>query len=1212
MAAFKLAKAASGGFKNALMAGVKQGGKKAFETVKGLASKIKGITKAAKNKPDFVKAPKKCGDPVDFCDGSVLVEQIDFEVPGRVALVWERNYSSSWDRVGVCGFGWETPADIRLELLDDGGVSLCGPGLGAVFPHLPTDTENYVLDQLDGARLWAGDGQWEVRTKNGLRYIFARDGQSVGGDSVGGGVLSLVERIEDSNGNHWCFERVDGVLTRIRESGVAGRVLEVESSSEALVESVRLTDPVSGESRILSAFHYEQQDLVGAVDALGEVYGFAYQGHHMVQHTDRLGLSFHYSYDDQWRVVHAWGDGGLLDYSLVYDEVGRESRFTNSLGHTTVITLGEHDLPIREVDPLGAATEYEYDPHSLRTVGIIAPGGLRTSYEYDQHGNLLSTTLPDGSTIRTAYNDDDKPVVVTDPEGGQWRQDWDEKGNLIREATPLGATTSCQYSEQGDLRVVIDPTGQRTGLDYDRLGFLVGMTDAMGLRTEYANDVFGNLLQEQLANGDTTHYRYDAKNRLVESVKTDDRLVRCDYDAEDNLTRYLDEAGRETRFTYNSSGILQSRVDPDGSSVEYHYDTEERLVGVSNQKGQRWHLNRDAVGQLVEEVDYWGQSRKYDYDLSGHLTRSTDPLGQVLAVTCDSLGRITRKQVGEHEAETYQYNKLGQLTQAANLSGVVNRRYNGNGQLAEETIQQIDVETRVDYVYDPAGRLVEQAQCVGWGQETWFRQSQLYSYNVLGLPECVQIDDHEPISLTYDEIGRLTTQTLGQHLSLQTEYNAAGQVSLQASQFKGQLQTQIDYDYDAAGNLVSRDDHLLGADLYRYDPLGQIIAHTDPTGRVRQFVYNKTGDRFKTVQEDEQGRVLHHDDGVSWRLDKAGQLTRRQDAQGQNSYLTWDAFGRLRSYMSDGESVEYAYDALGRRLYKTKTVPDSLVPSEAVWFLWDLDALVGEVKQTIDDPLFAQFYTYHQDSYVPAVMQTQAWEGENTKKSLYTYQNDLNGMPLRLQSENGAIVWEAHYTAHGEIDWLDATLTQPLRLQGQYFDEESGLHYNRYRYYDPGVGCFISQDPIGLLGGNNPYQFASNVLDWLDPLGLACSPKFDMAVNRFRDARGRFVSRAKASQTARISPQKQAGHIRGTPQYANRLKQGKATSSWNSGANPDTLTRQALANGKPVRSARGEVIHGKFQYDFKRPVGTTQSGRVQTSVRVHVDASGAIHGHPVG
>ncbi|WP_417903536.1 RHS repeat-associated core domain-containing protein [Chania multitudinisentens] len=63
-----------------------------------------------------------------------------------------------------------------------------------------------------------------------------------------------------------------------------------------------------------------------------------------------------------------------------------------------------------------------------------------------------------------------------------------------------------------------------------------------------------------------------------------------------------------------------------------------------------------------------------------------------------------------------------------------------------------------------------------------------------------------------------------------------------------------------------------------------------------------------------------------------------------------------------------------------------------------------------------------------------------------------------------------------------------MRFQGQYYDQESGLHYNRYRYYDPHTAAFISQDPIGLLGGINLYQYAPNPLSWIDPLGLSCGP----------------------------------------------------------------------------------------------------------------------------
>ncbi|TDR25012.1 RHS repeat-associated core domain-containing protein, partial [Hydromonas duriensis] len=65
-----------------------------------------------------------------------------------------------------------------------------------------------------------------------------------------------------------------------------------------------------------------------------------------------------------------------------------------------------------------------------------------------------------------------------------------------------------------------------------------------------------------------------------------------------------------------------------------------------------------------------------------------------------------------------------------------------------------------------------------------------------------------------------------------------------------------------------------------------------------------------------------------------------------------------------------------------------------------------------------------------------------------------------------------------------AGFTNPIRFQGQYFDHETGLHYNRHRYYDPHSGRFVSRDPIGLLGGMNVHAYAPNPVEWIDPLGL--------------------------------------------------------------------------------------------------------------------------------
>ncbi|MGS7252893.1 RHS repeat-associated core domain-containing protein, partial [Pseudomonas anuradhapurensis] len=106
------------------------------------------------------------------------------------------------------------------------------------------------------------------------------------------------------------------------------------------------------------------------------------------------------------------------------------------------------------------------------------------------------------------------------------------------------------------------------------------------------------------------------------------------------------------------------------------------------------------------------------------------------------------------------------------------------------------------------------------------------------------------------------------------------------------------------------------------------------------------------------------------------------------------------------------------------------------------------------------------------------------------YQCDHLGTPMELTDHNGEVAWTAQYKAWGEVketrsEWAKQVgLTNPIRFQGQYHDHETGLHYNRYRYYDPRVGRFVSQDPISYLGGLNLYQYVPNPIDWVDPWGL--------------------------------------------------------------------------------------------------------------------------------
>jgi len=172
----------------------------------------------------------------------------------------------------------------------------------------------------------------------------------------------------------------------------------------------------------------------------------------------------------------------------------------------------------------------------------------------------------------------------------------------------------------------------------------------------------------------------------------------------------------------------------------------------------------------------------------------------------------------------------------------------------------------------------------------------------------------------------------------------------------------------------------------------------------------------------------------------------------------------------------YRYDSLGRRIGKTSEINGQ---TEHKHFLWQGLRMLRE-----ETPWQSSLYVYEPRSYAPLARVDQN-EGEEEKK-LYYFHTDQIGTPLEMTDVDGSIVWQATYKAWGEIEALAVNgVEQNLRFQGQYFDDETGLHYNTFRYYDPQMGRFITQDPIGLDGGVSLYRYAPNPITWIDPWGWA-------------------------------------------------------------------------------------------------------------------------------
>ncbi|WP_321785145.1 RHS repeat-associated core domain-containing protein [Burkholderia pyrrocinia] len=1121
-------------------------------------------------KSGFLRCNVLKAEPVDVTTGEVVVEQSDFTVPGRLPLVWNRYYASHARHAGATGFGWQTPAVIRLELMrnDDGiGASAHFPDHVTAFDTLPQHDgwQARTYDWQHGHALYYREERMVLRTRDDIEYEFELPSRwrnavtALDGDSR---LTLLIHRIADLNGNAWVFERdVRGGLVRLVEwkrDGQTERVIKCDlghGPRAGLLTSLMLIDG-DGKAHPLVSYEYDHdRNLTTVIDAMAHPYRFKYTtGHRMVSHTSARGVSFYYSYQQDangvWRVDHAWGDNGVFDYRFIYDRVRMETYTTNSLGYTALTQMNERGMPVMEIDPLGGVIGYRYDSQG-RTNAVIDPVGCTTTWQYDTYANVLVQTLPDGSAVHTEYDNDHRPVCITAPVSRQWRYEWDARGNLIAQTTPSQAISRYAYDAYGQLISHTGPRNTLTQFEYDHAGNVAMQSDALGNRMYYTHDVRGNVIQVINAFGQVGRYEYDFNNKLTRSVEPGGREIQCTYDADGNLVGYRNPAGNLTQIEYSILGEVVKRTNPDGNVVEYRYDTEGQLIGVVNERCELYELKRDELGRVVEEVDYWGQSRRYEYGPSGNLRHSTDPLGRVINYSCDVHNRVVRKEVPDprqpegKRVETFSYDQSGELVMAENSDCRVELRYDSEGRIIEE--RQGDDFT-ISFAYDASGNRIERRTNLSTDQGA-ITHIVRYGYDLLDAVTSIQIDDATPITLERDAIGQVILEHLTANQRRELTYGADGQIAMQALLSRTGTVFKSEYTYDASDELIERRDSRLEVDRFKYDPVGRVTHHVDPTGKLYRFLRDPVGDLLKTrirqgfdaggapSEKNSSGwaREGEYDD-CHYTFDLAGNLVRKR-GEAQNLWLLWDGDGLLiethsETLTTSGTShihTKYVYDAFHRRTAKysqawldgaahVRQMASPPTASYVSHFFWDGDALTSElaidesktigVREQISTKNCRQReWIYYPGTFEPIAIIYSSLVGNEPihpngdidhqsphlspislsgNKRIYFYHNDLNGTPIRVTDSFGRVMWEQGYPGLDRVNnfILHQDFDQPVRLQGQYFDQESGLHYNRHRYFDPSLGYFISQDPIGLEGGVNPYAFAPNMFRWLDPLGL--------------------------------------------------------------------------------------------------------------------------------
>jgi RHS repeat-associated protein len=213
-------------------------------------------------------------------------------------------------------------------------------------------------------------------------------------------------------------------------------------------------------------------------------------------------------------------------------------------------------------------------------------------------------------------------------------------------------------------------------------------------------------------------------------------------------------------------------------------------------------------------------------------------------------------------------------------------------------------------------------------------------------------------------------------------------------------------------------------------------------------------------------------DNVAFEYDANGNMTKKTDA-GQVTNYIYNVEDRL-TRVEDGTGSlisSYYYDPFGRRLWKE-------VDGIRTYFVYADEGLIAEVDEAGN---VTKSYGYRPGS---------TWSTDplfmKQGSEYYFYQNDHLGTPQKMTAVNGAVVWSAKYSSFGKADIdLSSTVTNNLRFAGQYYDAETGLHYNYHRYYDPKTGRYLTPDPIGLAGGINLFKYSeNNPINLIDPWGL--------------------------------------------------------------------------------------------------------------------------------
>jgi RHS repeat-associated protein len=745
------------------------------------------------------------------------------------------------------------------------------------------------------------------------------------------------------------------------------------------------------------------------------------------------------------------------------------------------------DLLLASVtNPRGHATRFRLGPFWSWT-RIEEPLGRTTRVTRDAHGRITTLLTPSGHWIDYTFTGVDLTKIADSTTGEVVTMTYEPVYHQLTSSTN-GTSRAWYYWSAGKLDstdVGAQDGSQRTHFSYEVIngrfsGRVLLATDPAGHGTGYAYHASGtrNLRQASVA-GRTTKYGYDAYGRLAADTAPDNSVTRWQYDILNRDTLTIGPISDTTITRYNSLFV----------------------TAVRDAKGQLYQFTPNALGWVERRIDPAGLSETFGYDVNGNALRHTNRRGQTVTMGYDAFDAVSSRTADGLTA-TYVTDALDRFTTASNAESIDTLRLDVAGrQVAEISVRggrryertsaynaqglrtQLQIispwTASVGYRYDAKMRL-DTLIAFGGGRT-------VIGYNRDGQPTGITLPTTPATTIARDYPGTHTpskvlyTAANAQQFGAHYAYDTAALVGRRIDRLGPPEEQGRHYSYDRLRRLTGYADYVANTGgsscsnpTWFVDPQTGESCWPQLSGRTVSdtsvFAYDSVGNRKDRGGVTAVGNRLVKFDGDSLVYDEDGNLRKRIRAGAEVQRLHWNSLGELVAVWTSGaDSVSFGYDGWGRRVRKSWASSGAFLR-----YIHDGDDLLAEEDQLWNVTEYAHY---------PGVDQPHSFR--RNLAATYYYLTDHPGSVVAVVDGAGAVVGQYKYAPFGTRQSYAGSVASAFQFGARELDEETGLYYNRARYYDPRLGRFVSEDPIGLAGGINLYAYAGNdPVNNTDPFGL--------------------------------------------------------------------------------------------------------------------------------